>query len=431
MQSLLLQDIKEITIVKDPKLGLGMSISTSYDPSKNECLVVNQLRYHDDGSPGPAAQAGMQVGDEVMTVDGEPIESFEDFKRRVRGLNSVTIEVGRGPTESIELEDNDAYPEILLLHIRRDTPTVPLSAKVSQVHGHGHTDFHDSKDVSFLVVKDVWGGPFYKAGVAIDDVILTVRNHHVESLKQVGELIEGRCEFDVVVKRMTASEDGSGHRRSKTHTCNVNIDGKLGLGLNLKEIQSGLGNRASKTFLYVKEVKQYPDGSPGPALVAGVRQHDLVLEINGAPVHCIRDAKNAIRGQQTASLVIRRMVREYSPHHPHHPNHHHGAEQVTVLIARKEGESMGLSVTEAYGAASTQPFLVVQNVRSGGAADRAGIQYHDIIWKAAGEDVCHLDEMRQFTEGLNQFELAVRRHDFENCIGIGSSGFDSRHSQKM
>ena len=97
MQSLLLQDIKEITIVKDPKLGLGMSISTSYDPSKNECLVVNQLRYHDDGSPGPAAQEGVQVGDEVLTVEGQSLESFEDFKSRVGGLNGVTIEVGRDP----------------------------------------------------------------------------------------------------------------------------------------------------------------------------------------------------------------------------------------------------------------------------------------------------------------------------------------------
>jgi len=166
-------------------------------------------------------------------------------------------------------------------------------------------------------------------------------------------------------------------------------------------------------------------------LLAGVRQHDLVLQINDVAVHHISDAKNAIRGQQTAFLVIRRMVREYSSHHPYHPKHHHGAEEVTVLVEREDDEYMGLSMTEAYGAESDRPFLVVQNVRPGGAADRAGIEYHDIIWQAAGQDVFHLDEMRQCLDGLNEFELLLRRHDFENCIGIGASSFDSRNSQRM
>ena len=97
VQSLLPQDIKKVTIFKDPELGLGMIVSTRCDPSNNKCLVVTQLRYHDDGSPGPAAQEGVQVGDEVLTVEGQSLESFEDFKSRVGGLNGVTIEVGRDP----------------------------------------------------------------------------------------------------------------------------------------------------------------------------------------------------------------------------------------------------------------------------------------------------------------------------------------------
>ena len=430
VNALVLQDIAEITIVKDPELGLGMSMSTTNDAEREQCLVVNELRYHADGSPGPAMQAGVQVGDEVLTLEGDPVDSFDDFRRRVRRLNKVTIEFGRGPTDSLAIEERDVYPEIVMLHIRRNTPDVSLGAKLAEVHGHGHTDSHDSTGASFVVVKDIWGGPFFKGGLAIDDVIITVEKHHVESLKELGSLIQGKREFDVVVKRMSSS-GSEGHRESKTYKCDITIDGKLGMGLHLKEIQSGLGNTASNTFLYVKEIKEFPDGSAGPALVAGVRQHDLLIEINGVPVHTIRDAKNALHGKHTASVVLRRMIREYSAHHPFHPNHHHGAEQVTAIIERGNNESMGVSISEAYGTASPHPFLVIQNVRRGGAADRAGVQYHDIIWKVAGLDVYHLDEMREFIDGLTEFKLVLRRHDFENTLGIGESNFDSKNSQSM
>jgi len=155
-----------------------------------------------------------------------------------------------------------------------------------------------------------------------------------------------------------------------------------------------------------------------------VQQHDLILKINNEPVHRIRDAKDAIRGRRTASMVIRRMVREYSSHHPYHPDHHRSANEITVLIQLNGDDPMGMSVSEAYGAASSEPFLVVQSVRSGSAADLAGVQYHDIIWKAAGEDVYQLDEMKQCIDGLSEFQLVLRRHEFENHIGIGASNFD-------
>ena len=431
VQSLVLQDIVEITITKDPELGLGMSMSAIYEEADSDMrLVVNELLYHEDGSPGPALQAGVQVGDEICSLEGKEVSSFETFKRGVIGLDTVTMEFARGTPDSAKLKDDrEVYPEIVLLHIRRHTAAVPLGAKLSEVYGNGHTDLISSKEASFVVVKDVWNGPFFKGGLAVDDVILNVQNHFIENLKAMRQLIEGAREFDLIVKRMSVSDGGKGHRENKTYKCEVDIDGQLGMGLNLKEIQSGLGNTVSKTFIYVKELKEYPDGSAGPALVAGVRQHDLILKINNEPVHRIHDVRDVIRGHQTASLVIRRMVREYSSNHPHHPVHHRGANEVTVLIELNADEPMGLSISEAYGAAASEPFLVVQNVRRGSAADLAGVQYHDIIWQAAGEAVCHLDQMKSYIDGLSEFELVLRRHDFENSIGLGESNFDSSNAK--
>merc|ERR1712087_702597 len=108
-------------------------------------------------------------------------------------------------------------------------------------------------------------------------------DHHTQSLRDVAKLVGSKVDFELVIKRLARST-GKGHRETKTYTCTIKIDEKLGLGLKLAEIQSGLGNRASKTFLYVKGLTESKDGSAGPALKAGVRQHDLIIEVNGVKV---------------------------------------------------------------------------------------------------------------------------------------------------
>merc|ERR1711981_619030 len=103
------------------------------------------------------------------------------------------------------------------------------------------------------------------------------------------------------------------------------------------------------------------------------------------------------------------MIREFHADHSHHPNQHAEAKQETVVVTRAAGESLGLGLSEAYGAESGDPFLVVTKVRPGSAGERAGILVQDILWQVAGKDVIHLDEFKGAVAGLEKFEISLRR----------------------
>ena len=103
------------------------------------------------------------------------------------------------------------------------------------------------------------------------------------------------------------------------------------------------------------------------------------------------------------------MIRQFSAGHPSHPDQHDEATKISVVVTRSPGESLGLSLTESYGADSVDPFLVVTNVRPGLAGERAGIKLRDIIWRAEDEDVYSLDDLKESIKGLNKFRFIVRR----------------------
>merc|ERR1719174_2511407 len=62
----------EVELFRDRHVGLGMSMtSTTYGHhDEYTCLAVNALRDRPDGSPGPAHEAGVLVGDLVLTANG-------------------------------------------------------------------------------------------------------------------------------------------------------------------------------------------------------------------------------------------------------------------------------------------------------------------------------------------------------------------------
>ena len=280
-----------------------------------------------------------------------------------------------------------------MLRVKRASSATKMGAKLATVTGEMG---------SFVLVEDLFDGPLDESGLMIEDILLTVDDHSVQTLAQFNSIVEGKTEMDIVVKRMSQRQGGEGRRENKLYTINITISDQLGLGLNLKQIESGFENDSSNTFLYVKELLEYPGGDPGPGLTAGVRHFDLVLKINDMTVHTLADAKRAIEGQKTAKCEVRRMIR-------YHPTQHAEAHEIDIVVTRAAGESLGLALSETYGADSTGPFLVVNKVRGGGAGERADIRVHDIVCRAQGQDIHHLDDLKKLIGGLEKFELTLRR----------------------
>ena len=77
-----------------PVTGIGIRYSVG-DPTKNKHVVVNEVM-----QGLPADKAGVQRGDTVLSVNGKPYSSSDEFRKAVRGDNSagrtITLELSRG-----------------------------------------------------------------------------------------------------------------------------------------------------------------------------------------------------------------------------------------------------------------------------------------------------------------------------------------------
>lgn len=76
-----------------PVAGIGIRYSVG-DPAKNERAVVQEVM-----KGRPADKAGVQKGDTILSLNGKPYSSSDEFRKEVRGDNSagrtVTLELSR------------------------------------------------------------------------------------------------------------------------------------------------------------------------------------------------------------------------------------------------------------------------------------------------------------------------------------------------
>jgi len=56
--------------------------------------TVGELTASEDGSPAPAAQAGLLLGDRIVSIDGEPVDDWTDLRERVGDLPGDTVVLG-------------------------------------------------------------------------------------------------------------------------------------------------------------------------------------------------------------------------------------------------------------------------------------------------------------------------------------------------
>jgi len=308
------------------------------------------------------------------------------------GARGVSALLRRVKKNSI-LPEEQHYPEVVKLRVTRDSPSTPLGIQIG---------VFDNDNVTRVAVTEIQDGPLYRSGLMQNDIFLTVDNLNIHTSDDLSYAIEEKTEMEFVVKRMSRSR-GEGCRGNKIHTFDVTISRQLGLGLNLKLIKSDYENEEAHTFLYVSELREYPNGDAGPGLVAGIRQYDLILKMNGVDIHTVADVKGVVEGEETVQCQVRRMIHHFKAY-----DENESSDEI-VVIERAAGESLGLSLSESYDGDSIDPFLIVTKVREGGAGFRAGVEIHDIIVKIDDEDVNDLNDLKARIAGAERIELTVRR----------------------
>ncbi|GAA1842654.1 site-2 protease family protein [Microbacterium koreense] len=79
--------------------GIGIQTATTTIARVSECLpIVGQTACGPDAESVPAAEAGMQPGDTIVSIDGTPVDTFTDVSTLVRAApgENLTVVVERG-----------------------------------------------------------------------------------------------------------------------------------------------------------------------------------------------------------------------------------------------------------------------------------------------------------------------------------------------
>ena len=123
----------------------------------------------------------------------------------------------------------------------------------------------------------------------------------------------------------------------------------------------------------------------GPAEAAGLRQGDVVVELNGAPIKEVPELQRRVAAVAPGQSVRLKVIRDQKPVALTVAVTEMPAEEPVLAGAPDEDESWGLSVEPLGGDAAAQlgltvaGGLLVTDVVAGGPADRAGLRRGDVI----------------------------------------------------
>src|SRR5881296_3507960 len=158
------------------------------------------------------------------------------------------------------------------------------------------------------------------------------------------------------------------------------VRGWLGIAIQdvTDELAGTFGVREREGVLVAEVIKG------GPAEAAGVRQGDVIVELNGAPIKEVPELQRRVAAVAPGQPVRLKVIRERRPVALSVTVTEMPAEE-PVLAGAPDEESWGLGVEPLSGEAAAQlgltiaGGLLVTDVVTGGPADRAGLRRGDVI----------------------------------------------------
>jgi regulator of sigma E protease len=228
----------------------------------------------------PAALAGLQSGDQIVAVNGEPVQEWQKLEEKIRSaanqklsLSVERLDLASGQTQKLNVE------------------VVPELAK-------GRSRFGEEIDVGRMGV-----GPFFKvpqiyfegkglaleaAGVQKFDRVEKINGVAILSLEQMYQALEihgasGSLKLDL-------------SRGEKRESLQVQLSVSAGEGsvldrLGVKPIELVVGEVSQEVV--VKEGSRQKEA--GPAYLAGVRQGDRLISIDGTALKTWEDVPHLVK----------------------------------------------------------------------------------------------------------------------------------------
>ena len=182
--------------------SVNKDLAESFGLDKPRGALVNAIE-----ADSPAAKAGLETGDVILSVEGKPIESSSDLPRlvgetkpgsalamqvwRKGSTRDLRVTVGETPADKVAaaVSQPDAKPAKLGVSVR------PLSAEELKQRG-----------IDAGVVVEQADGPAAKAGIRAGDVILSLNGEKIQNVDQLRSAVDkAKGKIAVLVKRDDAT----------------------------------------------------------------------------------------------------------------------------------------------------------------------------------------------------------------------------------
>lgn len=303
---------------------------------------------------GPAWEVGLQRGDQIVSIDDQPVRDYNDLSRYVAlsAGDTVTVDVKRGG-EALSYRMKPEYnPQQGFDWLGFGPPMAPT------VMGLGKTVGQEGRC------------PACEAGIKLRDRIVAVNGASVDTAAEVGEMLEELPQRQVSV---TVERDGEKHQL-----------------MAMTEARRNYGIGISYVTATIEALR-----SGGVAAENGLRPGDTITAVNGEEVQSIVAVRDILEdaGEETELTVTRGDS---------------GTTTVTVdLSARDAAEDFLFGIQCAVTDRLTW-------VEEGSPAWKAGMRPGDVITSVDGENVDDWEAIKRAIANKQDSPLGISwRHEDE------------------
>ncbi|MFL9928514.1 DegQ family serine endoprotease [Paraburkholderia sp. RL18-103-BIB-C] len=168
--------------------GMNQTLANSFGMQKPQGALVSSV-----DPAGPAAKAGLQPGDVILSVNGEPVNDSADLPAQIAGIapgSSATVQVWRDKAAKELKVTIGSLSDAKVASNKADQPT-QLQGRLGVAVRPLTPEEKSGASVSHGLLVQQSGGAAESAGIQPGDVILAVNGRPVTSVDQLKQMIAG------------------------------------------------------------------------------------------------------------------------------------------------------------------------------------------------------------------------------------------------
>ncbi|NIF52651.1 DegQ family serine endoprotease [Burkholderia sp. Ax-1724] len=169
--------------------GMNQTLANSFGMQKPQGALVSSV---DPG--GPAAKAGLQPGDVILSVNGDDVNDSSDLPAQIAGIapgTSATLKVWRDKSTKDVKVTIGSFSDAKLASAGKADQQTQLQGRLGVAVRALTPEEKSSASVSHGLLVQQAGGAAASAGIQPGDVILAVNGRPVTNVDQLKQMISG------------------------------------------------------------------------------------------------------------------------------------------------------------------------------------------------------------------------------------------------